>query len=53
MVTQDTRSAAPGTRQEGTGTGAQDADRKVRIVRVSPEGAATLAGAAASALGLV
>jgi len=53
MVTQDTRSVAAGTRPEGTGTGAQDADRKVRIVRVSPEGAATLGGAAASALGLV
>jgi phosphate transport system permease protein len=53
MVTQDTRSVAAGTRPEGTGTGAQDADRKVRIVRVSPEGAATLGGAAASALALV
>jgi len=53
MVTQDTRSAAAGTRPEGTGTGAPDADRKVRIVRVSPEGAATLGGAAASALALV
>lgn len=53
MVTQDTRSVAAGTRPEGTGTSAQDADRKVRIVRVSPEGAATLAGAAASALALV
>ncbi len=53
MVTQDTRSVAAGARPEGTGTGAQDADRKVRIVRVSPEGAATLGGAAASALGLV
>jgi phosphate transport system permease protein len=53
MVSQDTRSVAAGTRPEGTGTGAQDADRKVRIVRVSPEGAATVAGAAASALGLV
>jgi phosphate transport system permease protein len=53
MVTQDTRSATAGTRPEETGTGAQDADRKVRIVRVSPEGAATLGGAAASALALV
>ena len=53
MVTQDTRSVAAGTRPEGTGTGAPDADRKVRIVRVSPEGAATLGGAAASALALV
>lgn len=53
MVTQDTRSVAAGTRPEGTGTSAQDADRKVRIVRVSPEGAATLAGAATSALALV
>lgn len=53
MVTQDTRSVAAGTSPEGTGTGAQDADRKVRIVRVSPEGAATLGGAAASALALV
>ena len=56
MVSQDTRSVAAGTRPEGTGTGStgvQDADRKVRIVRVSPEGAATLGGAAASALALV
>jgi phosphate transport system permease protein len=53
MVTQDTRSVAAGARPEGTGNGAPDTDRKVRIIRVSPEGAATVAGAAASALGLV
>ena len=56
MVTQDTRSAAAGTRPEATGpegTGAQGAQLKVRIVRVSVAGAATLVGAAAGALGLV
>jgi len=53
MVTQDTRSVAAGALPEGTGNGAPDIDRKVRIIRVSPEGAATVAGAAASALGLV
>ena len=56
MVTQDTRSVATGTPAESTGaqsTGAQSTDRKVRIVRISTEGAATLAGAAAGALALV
>ena len=63
MVTQDARSmaagtstgpertATPGTASPGTGT--QDAERKVRIVRVSPEGIATLFGAALGALGLI
>ncbi len=51
MVSQDIRSVATGTRPEGTRT--QDTDRKVRIVRVSAAGAATVAGAAASALCLV
>lgn len=55
MVTQDTRSVATGTPAESTGesTGAQSTERKVRIVRISTEGAATLAGAAAGALALV
>jgi phosphate transport system permease protein len=53
MVTQDARSAATtaGTSPEGAGTAGTD--RKVRIVRVSPAGAATVGGAAAGALGLV
>jgi phosphate transport system permease protein len=64
MVTQDARSVAAGTgtSPEGTaapgtpgtpGTGTQAAERKVQIVRVSPEGAATLWGAVLGALGLV
>jgi phosphate transport system permease protein len=62
MVTQDARSAATatGTSPEGAnagtgtaGTGTAGTDRKVRIVRVSPAGAATVGGAAAGALGLV
>ena len=55
MVTQDTRSVAGGTRQGAgpEGAGAQSAERKVRIVRVSAAGTATLVGAAAGALGLV
>jgi phosphate transport system permease protein len=56
MVTQDAPSAAAATSPEGTGpagTGAAGTDRKVRIIRVSPAGAATVAGAAAGALGLV
>jgi phosphate transport system permease protein len=55
MVTQDTRPPAATTPEasspEGSSTAA--AERKVRIVRVSPAGAATVAGAAAGALGLV
>jgi phosphate transport system permease protein len=57
MVTQDARSAAAtaDARPEDASTPVvtQDAQRKVRIVRVSPEGAATLFGAALGALGLV
>src|SRR5579859_3119105 len=59
MVTQDARrlpatTAAPGGAATSPGgTGQQDAERKVRIARVTPAGAATLAGAAAGALGLV
>ena len=57
MVTQDAQSAAAtaGARPEGASTPAvaQGTERKVRIVRVSPEGAATLGGAAVSALALV
>src|SRR6516162_3053176 len=60
MVTQDARSIATdtGTSPERTGsgtqgTGAQGAERKVRIVRVSPEGTATLWGAVVGALALV
>jgi len=52
MVTQDAApSATAGTGPEAVP--AQDADRKVRIVRVSAAGAATVTGAAAGALGLV
>ena len=57
MVTQDARSAAAtgDARPEDASTPVvtQDTQRKVRIVRVSPEGAATLFGAALGALGLV
>jgi phosphate transport system permease protein len=53
MVTQDARSIATGTGISPEGTRTPAADRKVRIVRVSPAGAATLFGAAAGALGLV
>jgi len=57
MVTQDAQSAAAtaGARPEGASTPAvaQGTERKVRIVRISPEGAATLGGAAVSALALV
>lgn len=59
MVTQDAqRLPATGAAPSGAGTspdrtGQQDAERKVRIARVTPAGAATLAGAAAGALGLV
>ena len=57
MVTQDAQSAAAttGAGPEGASTPAvaQGTERKVRIVRVSPEGAATLGGAAVSALALV
>jgi phosphate transport system permease protein len=57
MVTQDAQSVAAttSTSPEGTGTTAssQAAERKVRIIRVSPEGAATLVGAALGALALV
>jgi phosphate transport system permease protein len=56
MVTQGTRPPAQAASPQGTGaqdTGAPDIERKVHIVRVSPAGAATVAGAAAGALGLV
>ena len=57
MVTQDAQSAAAttGAGPEGASTPAvaQGTERKVRIVRISPEGAATLGGAAVSALALV
>src|SRR5260370_23917831 len=57
MVTQDARSAAAtgDARPEDASPPVvtQDTQRKVRIVRVSPEGAATLFGAALGALGLV
>jgi len=57
MVTQDARPAATtGTTPEGTATApgsTQAAESKVRIVRVSLEGTATLAGAAVGALALV
>ena len=63
MVTQDAQSIAAdtgtspaGTAAQGAGTqgaGTQAAERKVRIVRVSPEGTATLWGAALGALGLI
>ena len=68
MVAQDAQSIATGTgtSQESTGTqgtgtqntgtqgaGAQVAERKVRIVRVSPEGTATLWGAVLGSLALV
>jgi phosphate transport system permease protein len=58
MVTQDAQSiaAGAGASPAGTapaGTPTQDADRKVRIVRVSMEGTATLCGAALGSLGLV
>lgn len=56
MVTQDARSTAADARSgpEGTPTAATPgAEGKVRIVRISPEGAATLCGAAVGALGLV
>jgi phosphate transport system permease protein len=57
MVTQDAQSiaAGTGTRPEptGTGTGTPGPERKVHIVRVSPEGTATLWGAVLGALGLV
>jgi phosphate transport system permease protein len=63
MVTQDAQSIATstGTSPESTGTpdtpaqgaGTQVAERKVRIVRVSPEGTATLWGAVLGALALV
>jgi phosphate transport system permease protein len=59
MVTQDARPAAtaPGTSPPQGAVAAaaapQDTERKVRIVRVSAAGAATLGGAALGALGLV
>jgi phosphate transport system permease protein len=57
MVTQDARPIGDaGTSPAGTapaGTPIQDADRKVRIVRISVEGTATLCGAALGSLGLV
>ena len=59
MVTQDAASTATDTSGASTGdpstatqgTGAQNAERTVQIVRVSPEGAATLWGAVLGALG--
>ena len=58
MVTQDARSVATETgsspeRTASPAAGTQDAERKVQIVRVSPEGTATLWGAVLGALGLV
>ncbi len=48
-----TQGAQPPATTSPETTPSQDAERKVRIVRVSPAGAATLAGAAVGALGLV
>jgi phosphate transport system permease protein len=53
MVTQDARSIATDTGPGPESTGTQGAERKVRIVRISPEGTATLWGAVLGALGLV
>src|SRR5690349_8735428 len=48
-----TQGAQPPATTSPETTPSQDAERKVRIVRVSPAGAATLAGAAVGALGLL
>jgi phosphate transport system permease protein len=48
-----TQGAQPPATTSPETTPGQDAERKVRIVRVSPAGAATLAGAGVGALGLV
>jgi phosphate transport system permease protein len=53
MVTQDARSTATDTGPGPESTGTQGAERKVRIVRISPEGTATLWGSVLGALGLV
>jgi phosphate transport system permease protein len=58
MLTHETQSAAPaGAVPAGTAPGAAPAappaETKVRIARVTPDGAATVAGAALGALGLV
>src|SRR5262252_7373925 len=58
MLTQDAQpvpgaGATPGGAVGPEGMPGQDADRKVRIARVTPAGAATVAAAAAGALGLV
>jgi phosphate transport system permease protein len=57
MLTQDAQpvpdtGATPGGAVGPEGTPGQDADRKVRIARVTPAGAATVGAAAAGALGL-